>query len=151
MLATTAARTPSARSSTRLKAIDFDSLMEMDVVVYSVASEQQKEGDSARKYLGALEEDGTVCPLSVWSVDPAFDSFLEFLVAEDDRPGLQGDQVLLHSLIDPTELSYGSRQVGGGMGPSNPHGEESELLYYVNQDVVQDIEFMIKPDLEIFW
>jgi hypothetical protein len=114
----------------------------MDVVVYSVASKQQKEGDSAKKYLGALEEDRTVRSSLVWrSTVPAFGSSLEFLVAtEEDCPGLQRDQVLLHSLIDQTDLSYGSCQASGGMGPDNPHGEESELLFCVNQNVVEDID-----------
>jgi hypothetical protein len=37
------------------------------------------------------------------------------------------------------------------MGPGNPHGEESELLYYVDSSILKDIEVTVKPELEIFW
>ena len=59
----------------------------------------------------------------------------------------------VHSIVPQDRLSYGSRQVGGGMGPGNPHGEESELLYYVDRGVVEEdgIEVVVKPELEIFW
>ena len=33
--------------------------------------------------------------------------------------------------------SFGSRQVGGGKGSGNPHGEEGELLYYIDRNVVK--------------
>lgn len=143
--------------------IDFDSLMDMDVVVYSL-KQQPKEADDDRamngatvaavskKYLGAIQEDGTLSPLSVWSMDPAFGNSLELLVDEVDRfPGLTADQVVIHCLIDQSDLSYGSRQVGGGKGPGNPHGEESELLYYVDKNVIEGIEIPVKPELEILW
>ena len=97
-------------SSTR-QAVDFDSLMDMDVVIYS-------EKDSEQKYIGAVQEDGTLSPLSAWSSDPAFGDSVEFLVDEEDRfPGLVGDQIIVHSIIPEESLSYGSRQVGGGKGP----------------------------------
>ena len=34
-------------------------------------------------------------------------------------------------------VGFGSRQVGGGKGPGNPHGEEGELLYYIDRNVVE--------------
>ena len=121
----------------------------MDIVVYSPLEDGE---NSNKKYLGALEEDGTLAPLSVWSVEPQMENALEFVVHEDDRPGYTADQVQVHEALQDTSLfSYGSRQVGGGMGPGNPHGEESELLYYVDQDAVQDIELIVRPELEIFW
>lgn len=98
-------------SSSRRRAVDFDSLMDMDVVIYS-------EKDSEQKYIGAVQEDGTLSPLSAWSSDPAFGDSVEFLVDEEDRfPGLVGDQIIVHSIIPEESLSYGSRQVGGGKGP----------------------------------
>ena len=121
--------------------------MDMDVVIYS-----EKENNSEQKYIGAIQEDGTLSPLSAWSSDPAFGDSVEFLVDEEDRfPGLVGDQIIVHSIIPEESLSYGSRQVGGGKGPGNPHGEESELLYYVDQGLLGDIEIKINPDLEILW
>lgn len=131
-------------SNTFLRAVDFDGLMDMDVVIYS-------EKDSDTKYIGAVQEDGTLSPLSAWSSDPAFGDSVELVVDEEDRPGLQGNQIVVHSIIPEESLSYSSRQVGGGMGPANPHGEESELLYYVEQNLLDDIKLKINPDLEIFW
>lgn len=37
------------------------------------------------------------------------------------------------------------------MGPGNPHGEESELCYYVDQSALDNVNIVIKPQLEIFW
>lgn len=37
------------------------------------------------------------------------------------------------------------------MGPGNPHGEESELCYYVDQSALDNVSVVIKPELEIFW
>lgn len=127
-------------------AVDFDSLMDMDVVIYS-----RKDNLECRQ-IGALQEDGTLAPVSAWSEEPVYGTSLEFVVDEEDRfPGLTGDDVIVHALIDPSSLSYGSRQVGGGKGPGNPHGEESELLYYVEQEKLIGVQFPVKPNLEITW
>jgi hypothetical protein len=50
-------------------------------------------------------------------------------------------------------MSYGSRQVGGGKGPGNPHGEESELVYYIDSKVMAEnsINVVLKPELELLW
>ena len=34
-------------------------------------------------------------------------------------------------------MGFGSRQVRGGKGPGNPHGEEGELLYYIDRTIVE--------------
>jgi hypothetical protein len=127
--------------------LDFDSLLDMDIVVYSLSSNEKE------RQLGAIQEDGSLAPLVVWTDEPVFgNSYLEFLVHDEDRfPGLKAGDVILHSIIQEDALSYGSRQVGGGMGPENPHGEESELLYYVDQKMLEGIEVKIRPELEIFW
>jgi hypothetical protein len=138
----------SRRPTTLLyNSIDFDSLMDMDIVVYSLSSTETK------RQLGAIQEDGSLASLVVWSEEPVFgDSYFEFLVDEEDRfPGLKAGDIIVHSIIQEDALSYGSRQVGGGMGPSNPHGEESELLYYVDQRMLEGIELTVRPELEIFW
>ena len=128
-----------------IKAVDFNSLMEMDVVIYS-------EKDSDQKCIGAIQEDGTLSPLSAWSSDPVFGDSLEFVVDEEDRfPGFQEGQVVVHAIVPEESLSYGSRQVGGGKGPGNPHGEESELLYYVEKGLLQGVALKINPNLEILW
>lgn len=129
--------------------IDFDSLMDMDVIIFSLS----KDDEHCKKQLGAIQEDGSVAPLSVWTEEIVFgDSYLEFLVDDKDRfPGLQASDIVIHSIVPEESLSYGSRQVGGGMGPGNPHGEESEMCYYVSQRVLEGIELSVRPELEIFW
>ena len=130
----------------QMKALDIDTLMDMDVVIYSLKS------DPITERIGAIQEDGTLSALSVWSDEPAFGTSLEFLVDEEDRfPGLTNEDCIVHRLIPQDCLSYGSRQVGGGKGPGNPHGEESELLYYVEEKMVSNIKLSVKPELEILW
>jgi hypothetical protein len=134
----------------QLWAVDPESLMDMDVVIYSEKDGDNDDNDVRR--LAAVQEDGGLAQLSAWTNEPAFGTSVEFLVDEEDRfPGLEHDKIVIHSVLSPDVLSYGSRQVGGGMGPGNPHGEESELLYYIAQDVLKDIVYDINPDLEIFW
>lgn len=125
--------------------IDFDSLMEMDCVIFSRGNHEIKE-------LGVIEEN-QLQPICAWTMEEAFDDFIEFVVDEEDRFTLdiQKDNIIIHKLIENDQLSYGSRQVGGGKGPGNPHGEESEILYYIQQDALQDIQVIVKPELEITW
>lgn len=127
-------------------AISIEDLMTMDVVIFS------ERNQSTKRKLGAVQDDGRITPLSVWTLEPAFANSLECLVDEEDLfPGFQHDQIEVHAIVPQHLLSYGSRQVGGGMGPGNPHGEESELLYYVDRSLLNDIEVTVKPELEIFW
>ncbi len=126
--------------------IEVDDLMIMDVVIFSDKSK------SSQRKIGAVQDDGRITSLSVWTLEPAFGNSLEFLVDEHDLlPGFQRDQIVVHAIVPQNLLSYGSRQVGGGMGPGNPHGEESELLYYVDQSLLNEIEVTVRPELEIFW
>jgi len=144
--------------------VDFDSLMDMDLVLFSRRKNDSEEDSEVKLELGALQEDGTLAPISAWTLESAFaggSDSIEFLVDEEDRfPGLTGDDVKVHSVLDESLLGYGSRQVGGGKGPGNPHGEESELLYYIDRRVLEgncdgldgkEIDVVIKPELEILW
>jgi hypothetical protein len=120
--------------------------MDMDIVIY-----EERDQPDVRK-LGAVQGDGTLAPLSAWTTEPAFDDSLEFLVAEEDRfPGLTAGDVAVLGIVPSRALSYGSRQVGGGKGPGNPHGEESELTYYVDRGCLEGIDIVVKPELEITW
>jgi hypothetical protein len=145
--------------------------MDMDVVLFQrrrgeSSSSSSSEEPSGKLELGAIQEDGTLAPLACWTLESAFASgssdSIEFLVAEEDRfPGLTADGVTIVYVVDESLLGYGSRQVGGGMGPGNPHGEESEMLYYVERSVLEgnyqgvedatEIEVVLKEELEIFW
>ena len=142
--------------------LDFHSLMDMDVVLFKRRASND-DGEESKLELGAMQEDGTVAPLSAWTLESAFASgssdSIEFLVDEEDRfPGLTAEDVSIVSILDESVIAYGSRQVGGGMGPGNPHGEESEITYYVERSVIEGngdadakIEVVLKPELEIFW
>ena len=117
--------------------------MDMDVVVYSLASESEQ-----KLLIGAVQEDGSIHPLTAWTDEPVFGNSMEFLVDEsDDSPGLQEKDVVVHVLVDSSNVSYGSRQVL----ENNPHGEHAEITYYVEKDVVKDIDFPIKPELEMLY
>lgn len=158
--------------------LDFESLMDMDVVLFSrkghlIDEENNIESEVASNRdildLGAMQEDGTIAPLSTWSNEAYLGDALQFLVDENDwPPGLTSDDVDLHELLtgdNDSIVSYGSRQVGGGKGPGNPHGEESEIVYYIdgdfvekrtgidagNDDVGRLLRIVINPDLEILW
>jgi len=137
----------------------------MDIVLFSRPVGDGDDGGAPSKLeLGAFQEDGTIAPLSAWSEDPAFADQMEFVVDEELRlPGLTGDDVTVHVVLEQNLIGYGSRQVGGGKGPGNPHGEESELLYYVEMSVLGlgegyegaswggEVEVVINPNLEILW
>jgi len=42
--------------------------------------------------------------------------------------------------------------VDGGMGPRNPHGEESEDVYLLPLKALSPgVELVVRPDREIFW
>jgi len=142
--------------------VDFNSLMDMDVVLFKRRA-SNGNAEESKLELGAMQEDGTVAPLSAWTLESAFASAssdsIEFLVDEEDRfPGLTAEDVSIVSILDESVIAYGSRQVGGGMGPGNPHGEESEITYYVERSVIEGkgdadakIDVVLKPELEIFW
>jgi len=149
----------------------MDKLMDMDIVLFSQKEQDTKDDlkdddDDVNQMtnlpfqLGAIQEDGTLAPLSAWTLEEAFTDpngceTIEFVVDEDDRwqSRLEPANVVVHSLLDTDVISYGSRQVGGGKGPGNPHGEESELLYYVERDALDEmgVEVVVKPKLEILW
>lgn len=122
-----------------------DSLLDMDVVIFE--DELSKD-----PHLGAVQDDGTIAPLSAWTTESAYGESIEFVVDEHDRfPGLTLENIKVIQVLDQGVIGYGSRQVGGGKGPGNPHGEESELLYYVDRNVLDGIDFKVNPKLEILW
>ena len=102
--------------------------------------------------------------------EPAFGDSIEFLVDEVDRFSLEkesktqieidGDSndtntakhtIRIHRLLSEDEVSYGQRQCPRGV--HNPHGEESEMLYYIDQQLIDEfqIDMELKPELETLW
>jgi len=117
----------------------------MDVVLFrrQPIPAADVDGDSTAKLeLGAVQDNGNVAPLSTWTLESAYTSpsrdMMEFVVDEEDLfPGLSLKEIQIVKVIEG--IDYGSRQVGGGKGPGNPHGEESEMLYYVDRGVVEGV------------
>jgi hypothetical protein len=139
--------------STSDNSLDIESLHEMDCFVYSRKNNNDASGKKLE--LGVLEE-GVVQPICAWTTEEAFADFIEFVVDEEDRYSVRVQDVTIHSLVPEEFVSYGSRQVGGGKGPGNPHGEESELLYYIHNEFLkkteaEGLEVIVKPELEITW
>ncbi|KAL7525170.1 hypothetical protein ACHAWF_001238 [Thalassiosira exigua] len=169
---------PAAALRDSPSAVDFDSLAVMDVVLFR---RRDGGGDDEKKKLelGAIQEDGTLAPLSAWTLEGAYvdpssgEDVLEFVVDEEDLyPGLRKEDATVIKILDGGEVGYGSRQVGGGKGPGNPHGEESELLYYLNRGAMErryfeggeggegggggggqgaEVEVVVNPALEHTW
>jgi hypothetical protein len=152
--------------------IDFNNLMVMDVVLFQ-RNQQQPQYKSTKLELGAVQENGNIAPLSTYTLESAYETstndMMEFVVDEDDLfPGFQSEEVTVLKVLEGYNIGYGSRQVGGGKGLGNPHGEESEIVYYVERSVVEGryckewseeeeevaimkIELIVNPDLEHLW
>ena len=135
----------------KLQSLKISDLFEMDVVSFKVQGSDVEE-------FGAVQEYGTIAPICTWTLESVMNGSdtLEFLV-DEDRPRYTQNEIEILSLL-PEEFinGYGSRQVGGGKGPGNPHGEESETLYYIERAAIQDnrykhINVVVRPELEIIW
>lgn len=129
------------------KPIDFTDLMVMDVVLFQQRTTDNNNPPSLQ--LGAVQENGNIAiaPLSTWTLESAYTStindMMEFVVDEEDLfPGMTADEVQVLTVLNGDVVGYGSRQVGGGKGPGNPHGEESEIIYYVDRSVVEGVYAM---------
>ncbi len=150
--------------------IDFSSLMVMDVVLFQRRA--PNENSNTLLELGAVQENKNVAPLSTWTLESAYttstnNDMLQFVVDENDIfPGLSASEMQVWMVLDGSVISYGSRQVGGGKGPGNPHGEESELIYYIDRNVVErkyvrklcdndaeelSVDVVVNPKLEHLW
>lgn len=159
----------SSSSSPRLLSseIDFSSLSVMDIVLFRrrrqrrIRQSQSSHDDDNENAsiggiistsgleIGAVQENRNILPLSTWTLDSAYISktndMMAFVVDEEHRHtntiGLSTDDIVvldIPSLNDGgSAVGFGSRQVGGGKGPGNPHGEEGELLYYIDRKIIE--------------
>lgn len=149
----------STDSENSVSTIDPKTLMDMDIILYTLPNNEN--GPNKKQYIGAIQEDLTLAPLSAWTTECAFDTFIECLVDEHDRwkreLSLDNEEnscnVVITKVLEEPFFSYGSRQVGGGKGLGNPHGEESELLYYIDAEILvkEGVDIPLKPELEILW
>lgn len=144
--------------------IDFNDLMVMDVVLF----QRRNTKNPSSIELGSVQENGNIAPLSTWTLESAYTSavndMMEFVVDEVDLfPGMTSEEITVLRVLDGDVVGYGSRQVGGGKGPGNPHGEESEIIYYVDRAVVEGvysieggdevlkIDVVVNSNLEHLW
>ncbi len=130
--------------------IDFKDLFVMDVVLF----QRRNTKNPSSIELGSVQENGNVAPLSTWTLESAYESALndmmEFVVDEEDLfPGMGAEEITVLRVLDSDMIGYGSRQVGGGKGPGNPHGEESEIIYYVDRSVVEGVYSVEGVDEEL--
>jgi hypothetical protein len=115
--------------------------------------------------LGCLLTANTLQPLCLWSAD-LHKSLLERdvdarkqraeLVWDEEQAALALSSVRVHSVLPFELVQQSSRQVGGGMGPSNPHGEHVEDTFELELGCLMDecpeeVELPLRPDREIFW
>lgn len=145
--------------------IDFSKLSVMDIVLFRrrqrIRQSQSSHDDDSENAsigsiisisgleIGAVQENRNILPLSTWTLDSAYTSktndMMVFVVDEEhhhtNTNGLSTDDIVvldIPSLNDGgSAVGFGSRQVGGGKGPGNPHGEEGELLYYIDRTIVE--------------
>ena len=169
----------SSSSSPRLllsSEIDFSSLSVMDIVLFRrrrqrrIRQSQSSHDDDNENAsiggiistsgleIGAVQENRNILPLSTWTLDSAYISktndMMAFVVDEEHRHtntiGLSTDDIVvldIPSLNDGgSAVGFGSRQVGGGKGPGNPHGEEGELLYYIDRKIVEGEYSVVSTD-----
>ena len=112
-----------------------------DVVEYDLM-ESAPEDDKTQG-LGVVLEDGSIQPLCIWQAGST-----EFVWDEDLDP-VASSRVL--SVIDMDQVFQSTRQVGGGMGPLNPHGEESEDVFIIDTALAPSTRIVLREDREIFW
>ena len=112
-------------------------LAEYDVVEYRLPDDGSKLG------LGAVLSSGMIQPLCVWSEDGK-----EFVWDERVEPFPPDDRVV--RVVDDVWPS--TRLVDGGLGPRNPHGEESEEVYHIERDALsKDTIVAVDTEREVWW
>ena len=109
---------------------EFD---EFDVVEYS------RNGTAVE--LGVIS-DGRLQPLCCWQESDPVE-----LVWDEDQETLEDANVL--NAVDAWPQQ---RLIDGGIGPNNPHGEESEDVYVVDRaELRADTIVLLREDREVWW
>ena len=134
-----AAADPTAASATRPREnttyaslADFD---EFEVVEYS-------RNETGPVELGVIR-DGSLQPLCCWQeADP-----VELVWDEDEEP-----LASVYDVLNAVDAFPQQRLIDGGLGPNNPHGEESEDVYVVDRsDLGADTIVALRRDREVWW
>ena len=92
--------------------------------------------------LGVIR-DGCLQPLCCWQeADP-----VELVWDEDEEP-----LETVHTVLNAVDAFPQQRLIDGGLGPNNPHGEESEDVYFVDRsDLGADTVVALREDREVWW
>jgi hypothetical protein len=111
---------------------DFD---EFDVVEYA-------RNETGPVELGVIR-DGCLQPLCCWQeADP-----VELVWDEDEEP-----LETVHTVLNAVDAFPQQRLIDGGLGPNNPHGEESEDVYFVDRsDLSEGTVVALREDREVWW
>ena len=127
-------RTPPGRRASLCYASlsDFE---EFEVVEYS-------RNETGPVELGVIR-DGSLQPLCCWQeADP-----VELVWDEDEEP-----LETVHTVLNAVDAFPQQRLIDGGLGPNNPHGEESEDVYFVDRsDLGADTVVALREDREVWW
>ena len=111
---------------------DFD---EFEVVEYA-------RNETGPVELGVIR-DGRLQPLCCWQeADP-----VELVWDEDEEP-LES----VYHVYNAVDAFPQQRLIDGGLGPNNPHGEESEDVYFVDRsDLSEGTVVALREDREVWW
>ena len=111
---------------------DFE---EFEVVEYS-------RNETGPVELGVIR-DGSLQPLCCWQeADP-----VELVWDEDEEP-----LETVHTVHNAVDAFPQQRLIDGGLGPNNPHGEESEDVYFVDRsDLSEGTVVALREDREVWW
>ena len=92
--------------------------------------------------LGVIR-DGCLQPLCCWQeADP-----VELVWDEDEEP-LES----VYDVLNAVDAFPQQRLIDGGLGPNNPHGEESEDVYFVDRsDLSEGTVVALREDREVWW
>ena len=127
-------RTPHGRRASLCYAslADFD---EFEVVEYA-------RNETGPVELGVIR-DGRLQPLCCWQeADP-----VELVWDEDEEP-----LETVHTVLNAVDAFPQQRLIDGGLGPNNPHGEESEDVYFVDRsDLSEGTVVALREDREVWW
>jgi hypothetical protein len=115
---------------------------EGDIVEYKLPSAEI--GDDGKRLGVGCVYDGSILPLCKWSADSD-----DFLYDEDVETIALSEAV---RTLDMNRVWHSNRLVGGGIGPGNPHGEESEDCWSLaDVQLSEDTRIVVRPEREVWW
>lgn len=130
-----------ARGNRRLSAqtADGEELSEYDVIEFA-----RDASDPEALEVGVALRDGRVQPLCCWDADQ---DPVELVWDEEVEPLAD-----VHLCVGVVDAWPSTRLVDGGLGPNNPHGEESEDVFIVDRSALDPrTVVVVRADREVWW